>query len=507
MEEVDSIILHFLRQLNINIGEENKSICELPVEIIIESASRCLSEINHNLKIPTKLPSGISHRIEVASQIASICKDLGYKNEVGYQTFLYSNEADLRQVFMFLIERLPNEGTQTSTRTASTNKKQLFLQEISNKINEELNTIWIPPCCNVNTQKSIGDSIACNNTSDQQIKKYGDIEVNEEHLMKSLFKIKEKYLNTETKCELRETDPDPSKEANVEDYEIHKSLKELQEEVIVLRQKLDTLESDRNVMDVEYSQVQKSCEKVETEMKNVQNILESIGINDIENTDSVNNVIEKVQNNICSLHKKSEELTSKNLSLKVDIDKINKSMTTSESERTKCKKVLLNLKEEAKAIKDEYQHNEEIRNQLKKSYEKCKGGNKRSIYTKRILEIISNVDKQNMEIKKILEDTRQLQKEINSLEGQLDRCFSIADETLFRDAKKDDQAKKAYKLLALLHSECSTIVSLVNDTGTIAREIVDLEDNIKTEKAKKAEDTLKKIHLDLTKMQQESVLT
>lgn len=56
----------------------------------------------------------------------------------------------------------------------------------------------------------------------------------------------------------------------------------------------------------------------------------------------------------------------------------------------------------------------------------------RSIYTKRILEIISNVDKQNMEIKKILDDTRQLQKEINTLEGQLDRCFSIADETLFR---------------------------------------------------------------------------
>lgn len=48
------------------------------------------------------------------------------------------------------------------------------------------------------------------------------------------------------------------------------------------------------------------------------------------------------------------------------------------------------------------------------------------------MEIINNVDKQNMEIKKILEDTRQIQKEINSLEGQLDRCFSIADETLFR---------------------------------------------------------------------------
>lgn len=35
---------------------------------------------------------------------------MGYTGEVGYQTFLYSNEADLRRVFMFLIERLPKDG-------------------------------------------------------------------------------------------------------------------------------------------------------------------------------------------------------------------------------------------------------------------------------------------------------------------------------------------------------------------------------------------------------------
>lgn len=40
-------------------------------------------------------------------------------------------------------------------------------------------------------------------------------------------------------------------------HEINKSLKELKEMAIVLRQKLDTLESERNVMDVEYSQVSK----------------------------------------------------------------------------------------------------------------------------------------------------------------------------------------------------------------------------------------------------------
>lgn len=74
---------------------------------------------------------------------------------------------------------------------------------------------------------------------------------------------------------------------------------------------------------------------------------------------------------------------------------------------------------------------------------------------------------------------------------------------LFQDAKKDDQAKKAYKLLALLHSECNTIVSLVNDTGVLSRDIVDLEDNIKTQKSKKTEDILQKVKVDLAQLQNE----
>ena len=35
---------------------------------------------------------------------------LGYRGEVGYQTFLYSSEVDIRRVFMFLLEKLPKEA-------------------------------------------------------------------------------------------------------------------------------------------------------------------------------------------------------------------------------------------------------------------------------------------------------------------------------------------------------------------------------------------------------------
>ncbi|KAM3968097.1 coiled-coil domain-containing protein 22 homolog [Aphomia sociella] len=502
MEEVDSIILHFLRQLNIKINEDVKNICDLPVETIIESASKCLITINQSLKVPIKLPSGISHRIEVAAQIASICKDLGYKNDVGYQTFLYYNEVELRQVFMFLIERLPNEGKQKAPDATDTNKKSLLYENIKHKIGEEINSIWIPPCCNLPIQKNIGDF-----TYSSEAYKLNNVKTSltEEELIQKLLKVKEINKANDTLPTIPQDDVREFDNKAKMTLETNKSLKELKETSILLRQKLDTLESERNIMDVEYSQALKSCERVEADMKNVQNILSSIGITDIDSEGTIENTLEKVQNNINMLHRKSEDLTSRNLSLKVEIDKIKNTMALSESERSKCRNVLITLKNNAKEMKDEYENKEKIRNQIKMSYEKLKGGNKRYIYTKRILEIISNVDKQNMEIKKILEDTRQLQKEINSLEGQLDRCFTLADETLFKDAKKDDQAKKAYKLLALLHSECNTIVSLVNDTGTVARDIVDLEDNIKNEKAKRTEDTLKKINLDLTQMQKESI--
>ncbi|CAH2063351.1 unnamed protein product, partial [Iphiclides podalirius] len=492
MEEVDSIILHFLQQLNITINDDVKNICDLPVEIIVEAASKCIRTINPLLKVPNKLPPGVSHRIEVAAQIAAICKDLGYKNDVGYQTFLYYNEAELRQVFMFLIEKLPSDDKHVTSTTATVQKKSALLQEISKKISEDLNTMWIPSKCNP-TNPTIGDfKFTKDNMTKLQRINDEDLEAKIQKLNKIVKKNKEKEK--------------PNQELEnvvVEKIDITKSLKQLKEMAFVLRQKLDTLQSEKNVMDVEYSQALKHCEKSEGDLRIIKNILHDLGISNIED-ESIEDRLDKVRKNIILLHKKSEDLTSRNLGLKVNIDKIKTKTALSESERIKCKKILINLKHNAKAMKEECERKEELSKNLKNKYEKLKGGNKRHVYTKRILEIIGNVDKQNMEISKILEDTRKIQKEINTLEGQLDRCFTLADETLFKDAKKDDQAKKAYKLLALLHSECNTIVTLVNDTGNLARDIVDLEDSIKAEKSKRTEDILQKIQIDLTNLQKET---
>ena len=52
---------------------------------------------------------GMSARFRVGSAIAQACQSVGYRDNIGYQTFLYSSEVDIRKIFMFLIEKLPRK--------------------------------------------------------------------------------------------------------------------------------------------------------------------------------------------------------------------------------------------------------------------------------------------------------------------------------------------------------------------------------------------------------------
>ena len=56
----------------------------------------------------------------------------------------------------------------------------------------------------------------------------------------------------------------------------------------------------------------------------------------------------------------------------------------------------------------------------------------RSFYTQRILSIVANVKKQNEEMKRVLEDVKSIQREINGLQGKVDRIYTITDEMIFQ---------------------------------------------------------------------------
>ncbi|RZC41223.1 coiled-coil domain-containing protein 22 -like protein, partial [Asbolus verrucosus] len=73
--------------------------------------STCLETIIPDMTFPKKLPPSMSSKLKITSSLAEQIKELGFREDMGYQTILYCNEAEIRRVLMFLIERLPRETT------------------------------------------------------------------------------------------------------------------------------------------------------------------------------------------------------------------------------------------------------------------------------------------------------------------------------------------------------------------------------------------------------------
>lgn len=78
-------------------------------------------------------------------------QELGYRGEIGYQTFLYSAESDLRRVLMFLIEKLPKESDKSIAEpdTKSTQLEKL----ISSALQSQISVPWLPYYCHKKRSK------------------------------------------------------------------------------------------------------------------------------------------------------------------------------------------------------------------------------------------------------------------------------------------------------------------------------------------------------------------
>lgn len=145
MEEVDKILILTLNHLGCDIDEEMKTVGSFGIEKVVEGVVRCLHAISSDCDLPTSLPQNMAQRFRAAAAIAQTVKDTGYPGDIGYQSLLYPSEADLRRIFMFLIEKLPRDSSPVSDEPL--NKATLIHREAKRKVSEALSQPWIPPYC------------------------------------------------------------------------------------------------------------------------------------------------------------------------------------------------------------------------------------------------------------------------------------------------------------------------------------------------------------------------
>ncbi|KAI1705662.1 coiled-coil domain-containing protein 22 like protein [Ditylenchus destructor] len=149
MEDVDRMILESLTRLQCSFCTDGPpaSLALLSTDDVVEGVVRLLwaCDTNTHKTIPSyKLPSHTTGRFKMATQLAKAIKDIGIREEFGYQTFLYHSIFDIRRIFLALVDKFPEESMQVELTLSPFEKLK---QNVGAHIAKHFNEPWVPEFC------------------------------------------------------------------------------------------------------------------------------------------------------------------------------------------------------------------------------------------------------------------------------------------------------------------------------------------------------------------------
>lgn len=542
MDEVDKIIIHSLKQIGCKLEADDNEVFSLnhfTPDILARSVSRCLQAIKADAVVPKSLPESLNmaQKFTIASALAEACVSCGYRGDIGYQTFLYPNVVDTRRLFMFLIEQLPklNDTLDSIEGGGERNEYNLLLKEIKNKVSRELKAPWVPQYCRglANRKGEGNSSLTVDFTphlnlhipqfeSDSQSKEFyqapnifqqataADCDLVSSVLHKCAVDLYSPCLSLEgvqIKVNNKPNPIIPSLQA-VEACTMKNTEGELQvvaSATTPLQNLIKNVEELQQINDSCLQELQtcnNKLSKIRQERADIVALIDSMR-KDQKFHERTCVILENPNDNIVKLEGLIDKTRERRLTVENQWQSHRKPALKQieDLQRLRQSKNLQNIQELRQTILDyetSLKEKTSTHIQLADELKRCAIGiAPRKEYTRRIYEFIGNIRKQRNDIFKILDDTRDLQKQLNSVSAQLQRQFNYTDDLLFQSAKVHSHAKQAYKLLASLHASCNEICDLVSRTGQTTKEIRDLEVQIDREHMKNVAASLEKITGDI----------
>lgn len=617
MEEADRILIHSLRQAGTAVPPEVQTLRAFTTELVVEAVVRCLRVISPTVGsgLSHLLPPAMSARFRLAMSLAQACMDLGYPLELGYQNFLYPSEPDLRDLLLFLAERLPSDASEDADQPAG--DSAIFLRAIGSQIRDQLALPWVPSLLRTpmlqrlqgsglqqpfhasrlllpelssrgesrefqasplllpaptQVPQLVGRAASllehhaiqlcqnvrrdCPGDEDRvrwasRLPSQEDPRAPQQRLHKQLAEhLRQSWGPLGAPTQIRDLGemlqtlgarartgtPKGSRFSHSEKFTFHleppaqaaqvsdvpatsqrpeqdtraaqeQELESLREQLTSVNHNIEEVEADMKTLGINLVQVETECRQSELSVAEQEQALRlksravELLPDGAANLTKLQLVVESSAQRVIHLASQWEK---HRVPLLAEYRHLRKLRDSRELESSRRLAEIQELHQSVRAAAEEARRKEEVYKQLVSELETLPKDVSRLAYTQRILEIVGNIRKQKEEITKILSDTKELQKEINSLSGKLDRTFAVTDELVFKDAKKDDAVRKAYKYLAALHENCSQLIQTIEDTGTIMREVRDLEEQIETEMGKKTLSNLEKICEDYRALRQEN---
>ena len=483
--------LNFILSLS-DLDTDINSLNQIDNHDLVNAFIKCVSLIDPGSISNSKFSRtmNIADKYRIASDLANAIKVLGYKAEIGYQTFLYFNEKESRRLFLFLFEKLSKQRQDEPKHVTKSLLNRLKAVEIdfskvrSNDERLRWRTDGIE-YLNYFMKNELNDCVQFNNPS--LFLEWNTLNSNANSKLFSNFYQNSKLVLNKQSIDLdfrnrKSADNSPSKQTNEDrnrvlnkglaksddsDEQIAKlneQLKQLGEQLESnerqLKVKEAALKARKDQLDVlnsKFNEKKFELDKVKYSDKSNEELKEGI----VRMNDELSETNQKWQLFNLKYDESVNELKEKTRSIITKFNEINE-----EIQLTKSQIELSNLK-----LKKIDEQTVELEQSLDEDNDLD-----RKFYTKRIFEIINNVKKQEQDIDKILVDIRNLQREINQLTGKVTRTYTVVEETVFKHSNLTDYSKTCYKLISELDATYDKLINEIESCGQTKREILRFEE-------------------------------
>ena len=121
------------------------------------------------------------------------------------------------------------------------------------------------------------------------------------------------------------------------------------------------------------------------------------------------------------------------------------------------------MEEKIERMKDEIKMKENLIRNLQKEIDSLKSeGKPREFYTNRILELVKQIERLRSGVDKVIEDVKSVQKDINNLNGKLERTFieiTLTMENMINN--KEPYIEQSLDITKKIHANANDIVEII----------------------------------------------
>ena len=473
--------------------------------------------------LPTDSPPSMAARYNLGSRLADLCAQLGYGDSpgFGYQTFLHGNEAELRQLFLFLVDKLPAgaPGKGGDAAAGGGVEAECVADEdpfcscpicLSDLSADEAVRLLPRESRNAafNLFSKGNNSIANISRNDRK----GDVAT----VVKRLENENSGRGEDTTPVVNDENGSSEPSPAEKEKLELLRNLKEekarkerrlheQRQRQKALRDEITALRSEGKELAEAASITTRENASLRADLERRSKLVGLMG-EEAETAERLRARAAKSEEKMAALRSEWERARSQ---LEAEKEELLLQLAQKPSAVSDREEVLADVREriaeaEAHLAQKEAAVKSHSAAAAKMADLGAAAGGERESYTRRILDILASIRAQREETDRVIANIQQTQRDINLLEGKLGRTYSEVSYRVFEAARQEPLLVPAYRHVGNLHLMCADIVETLRAIGRTKRAVRDARDAVEGEKLRKSGEKLEAIKRDLEALRAEN---